>query len=197
MEDTKYTLDYYKDNTDAFYNETVIAETDGIRNRFLDKLAKGASILDFGCGSGRDTKAFLDLGFAANAIDGSPELAAKASELTGIDVRCVNFFDFDEVEKYDGIWACASVLHVEKERLPEVLTRMRNALKPGGVMYLSFKYGDFAGHRDDRYFVDLNEETFAEIIAKVDGVEVIDEWQSMDVRRGKDVHWLNEIVRKK
>ncbi len=194
MENAKYTLDYYKEFADEFYESTIIADVEYLRERFLKHLPEGARILDLGCGSGRDSKAFVDRGYRVDAIDGSSEMCERASKYAGIDVKCMDFFRLEGDGKYDGIWACASILHVEKERIPEMLGRMRDALKPGGVMYISFKYGDFSGLRDGRYFVDLNEELFGEILKDISGVKIIDEWVSVDVRRGKDVTWLNELV---
>ena len=91
------------------------------------------------------------------AIDGSEELCKIASEYTGISVKQMMFHELSGVEKYDGIWACASILHLEKGDLPDVLQKMANALKTGGVIYTSFKYGDFEGERNGRYFTYLTE----------------------------------------
>jgi SAM-dependent methyltransferase len=134
-------------------------------------------------------------------MDGSGELCRAASEYTGLAVKCMDFFALDEEEAYDGIWACASVLHVEKSRIPELLRILYRALRKGGVLYLSFKYGDHNGMRDGRHFTDLNEGSFRELLGRVYGEEIseddfriVDEWRSVDVRRGKNVQWLNEIL---
>ena len=131
------------------------------------------------------------------------EICHAASEYTGIDVKCMDFFDIKAVEAYDGIWACASVLHVEKSRIPKLLEVLYRALKKGGVLYLSFKYGDHDGFRDGRHFTDLNENGFSELLDSLycesvtrDEFEIVDEWKSEDVRRGKNVEWLNVILRK-
>ena len=96
------------------------------RQRFLACLPAGAAILDFGCGSGRDAKAFLELGFSVEASDGSEELCRRASELTGIPVKRMLFSELSAADRYDGIWACASILHLprfqcagEDRRCPE------------------------------------------------------------------------------
>ena len=83
-----------------------------VQVRFLNKLQQGANILDFGCGSGRDTRFFLEKGYSVDAIDGSAELCRLASKNTGINVRHMFFSELNEIEKYDGIWACASILHM-------------------------------------------------------------------------------------
>ena len=188
------TKDYYKNNAEQFAKETVDADIGDVRERFLKHIPECGTILDFGCGSGRDTKAFKDAGYDVHAIDGSEELCRMASEYSRVEVKCMDFFSFDEVDKYDGIFACASLLHISPERLPELITKMLVSLKKGGVIYMSFKYGDFSGERDGRHFMDLNEESFREILSLVKGARILEEWHSEDVRRGKTASWLNEII---
>ncbi len=197
------TLDYYKNQYGTFISETIDADTEPLRKRFLKNVPDGGTILDLGCGSGRDTKAFLDAGYRVSAIDGSAEICRAASEFTGINVKCMDFFDVTDEEKFDGIWACASILHVEKSRIPSLIKVLYKALNKNGVLYLSFKYGDHNGFRDGRHFTDLNESGFRELLDHVykedidrDAFVIIDEWQSEDVRRGKLVLWLNEILKK-
>ncbi len=197
------TLRYYAREHQTFFEETVIADTGILRGRFLKYVPNGGAILDLGCGSGRDTKAFADDGYLVTAVDGSEEMCQKASEYTGLDVKCMDFFDLDEAEAFDGIWACASVLHVEKTRIPELLRKLYQALRIGGVLYLSFKYGDHDGFRDGRHFTDLDEDGFRELLLEMysddivsDDFVIVDEWRSDDVRREKVVHWLNEILKK-
>ena len=107
------TIQYYNDYAEQFIATTVNVEFHHMQNRFLDKLKAEAYILDFGCGSGRDTKCFLEQGYQVDAIDGSKELCKMASELTGIQVKHMYFQELSEVEKYDGIWACSSILHLD------------------------------------------------------------------------------------
>ena len=109
----------------------------------------------------------------------------------------MDFADLDSHNEYDGIWACASILHVERLKLPSIIVKMRDALKASGVMYMSFKYGDFEGLHDGRYFTDMNEERFSNIIKDIDGVELVEKWYSEDVRRDRNVQWFNAILRKK
>ena len=190
------TLKYYNEKTTEFYESTVIADLTELYERFLKEVRSGGKILDFGCGSGRDTKAFKDRGYDVDAIDGSVELCKLASNYLGIKVRCMDFFEMKEKDKYDGIWACASILHIDKEKLPEIISLLRDALVMNGVLYMSFKYGDFSGIRDERFFTDMNEGLAEELICQVNGLKTIDMWQSYDVRREKDVRWLNVLLRK-
>ena len=148
------TLNYYNENAQSFASGTVSVEFTEMQDKFLQKLNPGAYILDFGCGAGRDTKYFLDQGYLVEAIDGSEQLCQIASKHTGIKVRQMLFQELKVNEKYDGIWACASILHLPKKELKEVFKKMLTALKPGGRIYTSFKYGEYEGMRNGRYFTD-------------------------------------------
>lgn len=195
MKDT--TLNYYNQNAQNFIDGTVNVDFKETQNRFLNKLPTGAYILDFGCGSGRDTKYFLEQGFAVDATDGSLELCKLASEYTGIQVKHMLFQELDIVEKYDGIWACSSILHVSSTELSVVLQRMSNALKDNGLIYTSFKYGNFEGERNGRYFTDMTETLFAKMLERIDGLVMEEHWITSDVRPGRgEEKWLNLFLRK-
>lgn len=192
------TLTYYNQNATQFYTSTVSVEFTATQQRFLSHLSVSATILDFGCGSGRDTKAFLDQGYRVEAIDGSAELCKLATAHTGIQVRHMLFQELSAVNKYDGIWACSSILHLPKDELSEVMRKMSAALKPNGIIYTSFKYGTFSGERNGRYFTDMTEATFAEFICDIDELQIAEQWITSDVRPGRgEEQWLNLILRKK
>lgn len=192
------TLDYYNINAETFAEGTVMVDFSATQNRFLEKLEKNALILDFGCGSGRDTKYFLKKGFQVEAVDGSPRLCELAREHTGINVKEMFFQDLSEVEKYDGIWACASILHLPKEELRIVFRKMITALKKDGIIYASFKQGDFEGVRNGRYFIDFTMDTFKIFLKDMANISIEEYWITGDVRPGRDTEkWLNLILRKK
>ena len=191
------TLKYYDMNAEKFVEGTVSVDFVVTQNKFLDKLPVNASILDFGCGSGRDTKYFLDQGMNVEAIDGSKELCKMASEYTGIEVKHMIFQELDEIEKYDGIWACSSILHLPKFELLSVLKKMIVALKDNGIIYTSFKYGEFEGNRNDRYFTDFTIDSFKNFIKNVDNISIEEYWITDDVRPGRETEkWLNLLLRK-
>ena len=192
------TLDYYNNKTDEFISSTIDVDFSKTQDKFLAKLSPKADILDFGCGSGRDTKYFLEKGYLVEAIDGSAELCKLASVYAGIEVRKMLFQDLQEVEKYDAIWACSSILHLPYVELIEVLKKMVTALKQHGLIYTSFKYGTFEGMRNGRYFTNMTEESFKELLQKIDNLEIEDNWITSDVRPGRgEEKWLNLFLRKK
>ena len=146
------TLEYYNQSAHAYAADTLNADVSKLYEFFLSRLPAHATILDLGCGSGRDSLHFLREGYRVQSIDGSPEFCKLASQLTGQPVLCRTFEDIDFAEEFDGIWACASILHVPSTRLPLVLENISHALKKGGHLYASFKYGTFEGDRNGRYF---------------------------------------------
>lgn len=191
------TIDYYNKNAADFIETTRHANMHEAQDRFLALLPAGASVLDFGCGSGRDTKYFLDKGCAVTATDGSEELCRAASIFTGIEVKCMLFQDLDESNGYDGIWACSSILHLKKTELLPVIRKMNTALKENGVIYTSFKYGEFEGERGGRYFTDFTETAFRKFLAGIPGLVIEKCWITGDVRPGRDTEkWLNVLIRK-
>ena len=192
------TLNYYDTYASQFYTTTVDVDFTSTQNRFLSKLSPNTLILDFGCGSGRDTKYFLEQGYQVEAIDGSAELCRLASAHTGISVKKMLFQELEAVERYDGIWACSSILHLPTDELITVMKKISVALKPNAVLYTSFKYGTFEGERNGRYFTDMTEETFAALIKNLDQLETEEQWVTSDVRPGRgEEKWLNLILRKK
>jgi 2-polyprenyl-3-methyl-5-hydroxy-6-metoxy-1,4-benzoquinol methylase len=194
----KKTLQYYDQNASQFVSGTQMVDFTETQEKFIKKLKPNSCILDFGCGSGRDTKYFMNHGFQVETIDGSTELCKHATEFTGIPVKQMFFADLKEESKYDAIWACASILHLPKEKLKEVIGKMVTAIKKEGILYTSFKYGTFEGERNGRYFTDMTEDTFAELISENMELKIEEQWITSDVRKGRGAEkWLNLILRKK
>lgn len=135
------TIAFYEDNSDSFYNSTVSIDAQALYDQFLPLLPDQAHILDAGCGSGRDSLAFLKAGFTVTAFDGSSSMAERAACLTGLDVKYSLFLDYRPEVKFDAIWACASLLHVHLQDLPLTFSHLGSLLKPDGLFYCSFKLG--------------------------------------------------------
>ena len=191
------TIRYYEENAETFIAGTVSVDFKEIQEKFLSRLPSDARILDFGCGSGRDAKCFKEAGYRVEASDGSETLCILASGYAGIPVKHMLFSELDEEDRYDGIWACSSILHLPFDELGEVLQKMARALKREGVIYTSFKYGTFEGERNGRYFTDMTEERFETLMAGTPELKTEEQWITSDVRpgRGKE-QWLNLIIRK-
>ncbi len=191
------TLDYYNQNVEDFINRTVDADMHYCQDIFIELLEPNAYILDAGCGSGRDSLYFLEQGFKVCAIDGSEEMCKAASDYIGKPVECLKFQDISYEETFDGVWACASLLHVPKQELPDVLRKFYRALKPGGVMYASFKYGYKEEERLGRFFSDYHLEEIENVFTKNAGFELVEGFETEDVRPDyADKPWVNVIVRK-
>ena len=194
--DINKTLTYYNTNAHRFTSDTLDVEFSTIQDSFLAQLPAGALILDFGCGSGRDSRYFLQKGYRVEACDGSEEMVKAATRNAGIPVKKMLFSELKEENRYDGLFACASILHVPSKDLPDIFTRMKKAVKKGGILYVSFKYGTFEGIRNGRYFTDLTEESLHAILDRVGGLEIIRTGITGDARPGReDEKWLNVLLR--
>lgn len=194
MKEKDLTLQYYADNAVAFTENTVNVEFSAMQDRFTEHIKSGGHILDLGCGSGRDAKAFLDRGFTVIAVDGSPELCKIAESVIGQPVICATFQEYAPTETFDGIWACASLLHLPYGEIAPVLRKLANNLVPDGFFYLSFKYGDYEGIRNGRYFTDMTEKRFAAILQEVPGLVLAEQFITTDVRPGREEQWWNGIL---
>lgn len=191
-------LNYYNEHAREFSDNTIAVDFKNMQDKFLAYLEPGSRILDFGCGSGRDTKYFLSRGYDTDASDGSEKLVKIASEYTGIQVKRMLFQELDVTEKYDGIWACSSILHLPYAELADVIIRMGKALVPHGIAYTSFKYGNGEGVRNGRFFTDMTEQKITGLLNETDIFKIEEIWITSDVRPGREVEkWLNLILRKK
>ena len=188
--------EYYSNNANNFFKDTVNVDMSDIYQRFTKSLAKGSIILDAGCGSGRDIKAFMDMGYDVEAIDASVEMVNLASEYSGIKVQHKYFDEVDNVEYYDGIWCCASLLHVKRKDLPNVIKILSKALKDHGVLYLSFKYGYSEREKDGRHFTDMTEDLLESLLSDFTDLKIQERWLTDDARPNRDDKWLNTILRK-
>ena len=190
------TIDYYNTNAEAFVTSTLHADMSEARNRFLAYVKDGGRILDAGCGSGRDSLAFLQEGYKVSAFDASDELCRRATELLGFSVECKRFEDLAGEPTYDGIWACASLLHVPADVLPDVILRLKGLLLEGGILYASFKEVNTERIKDGRFFHDMTESTCSALFEAA-GFSVLELCKSIDVREGRSTEvWVNIICQK-
>lgn len=191
------TLNYYNQYAQVYNETTLNIAFDKKREFLLKYLNPKSHILDLGCGSGRDSKAFLQQGYKVTAIDGSKELCKIASENIGQEVNCQLFHELTDVETYDAVWACASLLHLSTVELKDTLKIVARTLKNDGYFYASFKYGEFEGEREGRFFNDFTEDSFQILLTTIPHLMIIETEVTTDVIPGREnVSWLNIIMKK-
>ena len=156
---------------------------------------KDGLVLDLGCGSGRDSRYLEEAGCYVTPMDGSPKMCSLAEIYTDLEVLCLTFEEMEFQEVFDGIWASASLLHVASKDMPRILKKVYDALKPGGVAYMSFQYGEGEEYRNGRFFCDYTEKTMKKLLQAESDFEILDIYQSDDVREGRP-RWLNVLVKK-
>ncbi len=192
------TLAFYEKHAQEYWESTVRRDLHHLYEPFLKRLAPGSHILDAGCGSGRDTKGFLERGYRVTAIDASPEMAKLATAFTGQPCVILSFQQMEFQEEFDGIWACASILHVPKSEMFDVIRRFIRALKSNGYFYISLKEGE--GERvegDGRFYNYYTEDSFREVFANFPTLREISFWKTEDTLSGKSARlWLNYLLQK-
>ena len=190
------TLTYYNNNAQIFSDSTLNVDMSALYAEFLPHVKQHGHILDAGCGSARDAANFKNQGFTVNAFDASPALAKLASNYLQQPVEIKTFQELECINKYDGIWCCASLLHVPKAELPQVFLKLQNALKPDGVLYVSFKYGTQERVHNGREFTDLNEDGLTARITHHTELKILKQWQTVDQRPERESEvWLNALIK--
>jgi mutator protein MutT len=189
--------EYYDENANEYAQETQSLDVTSNVEKFVNKLGSKGHILDLGCGSGRDAKDFLERGYQVTAIDGSPKLAALAEERIGQKVNVVLFQHLNLPPTFDGVWACASLLHCPPKDLEQTILNIYNALLPRGVLYVSVKHGDLLStDNKSRLFTYFTEQSLQEALTKNGLFKIEDCWTETKPLRGSDQKWLNVLCRK-
>ncbi len=189
-------IEYYNQNAAEYFERTVDIDMQDSWDRFMKLLPEGGSILDLGCGSGRDSAYFVSCGFDVTAMDGSEEMCNLASIHIGQDVLELSFDEIDFKEVFDGIWACASLLHISSDRIDSIFAKVIDSLKNDGVLYMSFCYGDFEGERNGRYYRDYRTKTIKELISGYENLEIIEIQKCEDLNPDSDRVWIYALIRK-
>lgn len=205
MNNYSATLNYYNENTDSFIKQTLDINMSALYDIFIIKLntqdIMGHQLLDLGCGSGRDSLYFSKLGFDVTAIDASLNIIKTAKEnyaIPNISWECLSFeqtVDKEWQNKFDGIWACASLLHVAYADIASLLNKLLNLLKHNGIFYISFKYGENERIENNRFFCDMNERRWEAIKLKLENKINDTIWLTLDQRKDRDNQWFNILIK--
>lgn len=184
-------------NAENYYKRTINYDMSDIYKSFIEQVRTGGYILDAGCGPGRDSLYFIKKGYKVTAFDASEEMVKLASELTGLDVVRKKFQEIDYINEFDGIWANASILHISKVVMPDVICRLLRALKKDGILFASFKYGSKEEYINGRFFNFYDEISWHELLKDFPGLNLISIWKDQDKRDDhKNEYWLYILLRK-
>lgn len=191
------TVTFYNKTAQEFYNNTVNVDMSEHYRRFEKYLLPENRILDVGCGSGRDSQYFLGKGYKVDAFDASEEMVKLSTKLTGLSVKHAKFEDVEFDVLFNGLWASAALLHVDRGSIMDVLRRLAAMLYEDGVLFMSFKYGDKVYEKDDRLFNCYDESSFSEMISSIPGLSILELYRTEDVRDERiNEYWLSAIVEK-
>lgn len=189
------TIPFYDDKGQEFFDHTVSIDLKSLYDTLSKYIPEKAHILDAGCGSGRDSKIFLEKGYEVSAFDGSEKMVKLASDYTGLEVRHLTFDKMDYDTKFDAVWANASLLHLPQKQLPEAFENITKALKKNGIFYASFKIGrGEATAEDGRHFTNFNEARMRDFIAQFPDL-LLEEIITRPDGRPRRPDWLNVYMR--
>jgi SAM-dependent methyltransferase len=191
------TIAYYNTNAEQFRRDTLDVDMSALYEPFLRLVPQGGKILDAGCGSGRDSLRFKQHGYEVEAFDASSEMCRLASALIDQPVHLKTFDDVNWVSEFDGIWACASLLHVRRDSIDSVLEKLCRALRPNGAVFVSFKLRDEEWEQDGRFFNGYSEDSFRGLIEHHTAFLPQSMWVSDDARpERRDEKWLNVLLQR-
>lgn len=193
---TVSTLEYYNNNPQKYFDRTIKIDMQPSYIRFLALLSQSAKILDAGCGVGRDSAYFIAQGFEVTALDASEEMVKLAQQHVKTPVIKKDFFAMDFNNEFDGVWTCASLLHISKIDLPNIFQKFIQALKRNGVWFISFKYGDVETIEDGRLFSRFTIPSFVEFTKQFSQLELLDICRSTSYAQDRENEWLQALVRK-
>lgn len=187
---------YYESNAERYAAETFSADMSEQYQRFLPLLKKGAKILDVGSGSGRDACYFKKQGYQVTALEPSKNLCREIRKVFPGEIVCSDIQNYRSTERYDGIWACASLIHLQEEEVLCFFEKIDLYLNDNGIVYVSGKNGPPTGKaQDGRYFLEFTEQLVEKILMVNEQLKSEQLWYTEDVNGRKGFRWLNVIFR--
>lgn len=195
MQNMTKTIDFYNINAISYFNSTIGVDMSDAYNRFIKYMKPQGTIIDIGAGSGRDIKYFMKAGFDVQGIDASEELCRLSAEYTGAIIKCQTIQDWIPHMQYEGVWANASLLHLQKREVEDFINRLSKVLSEEGVLYISLKEGmDEGVDEEGRYFNGLTIDDISLLLSRYQNYSIVENWISEDALLRRDVRWRNIIV---
>lgn len=185
------TKNYYSSNAIEYIDSTISVDMSEHYEKFLKYLPTKGKILDVGFGSARDMLYFNSLGYDTFGIDNVPEFVERA-KAQGLKVDKIDFNEMKFQKEFDGIWACASLLH--SPTLELAIANVSNALKDDGIAYISMKEGKGTNNDNGRFFRYVTDTELTEI-CKNTGLEILEIYKTSDKLKRNTI-WINAIFRK-
>jgi len=196
-------IDYYKNNAKKFIEDTFNADMSVMYELFEKYLVSKGKILDIGCGSGRDSKYFNDKGYDVYAHDSSEIMVKEAARYIGNQAVKATFEEFKSAElfgkliKFDGLWACASLIHAKEEDMVSVINNYVSYLEEDGVFFISYKLRENNHEKDGRVFTNYTRERLEKMMGECENLKIIEIVESKDVRDGRDGEgWISVVAGK-
>ena len=187
---------YYESNAEHYAAETFSADMSEQYQRFLPLLKKGAKILDVGSGSGRDACYFQKHGYQVTALEPSKNLCREIRKVFSGEIICSDIQNYRPKERYDGIWACASLIHLQEEEILRFFEKIDLYLNDNGVVYVSGKNGISTGEVEDgRFFLEFTERLVEKILTVNEQLKPEQLWYTEDVSGRRGFRWLNVVLR--
>lgn len=191
------TIAYYNDNAHQYFNTVNSADMRENCERFLNYLKPGSSIIDLGCGSGRDLKYFKEHGYLAEGLDASEKLCELARDYSGCPIICSYFLTWESERQYDAFWANASLLHLTEEEIIRFFEEKTQYLNKGGVIYFSMKSGIPTGNDEKgRFFNPFTEDLLSKIL-HIPSLTLLDRWSNADSLGRDGTVWESIILKRK
>ena len=189
------TIDYYNTNAEQYYWSTVDVDFEHLRKKFVSYMPENARIIDLGCGSGRDVKAFCDMGYQTIGLDASEELAKIARNQLGVEVLVADMATWKAETPFDGVWCCASLLHLNENDANQFFDNLKYNLKPEGVLFMSVKEGIQTGLDEKGRLMQNYTETDLRRKIERAGLDIIEMERTVDKLGRDDFAWLNAFAR--
>lgn len=193
---TDNSLRFYSQNAIEYADKTMMLNMEGIYPFFLQYIPPNGKVLDAGCGSGRDSLYFLRHGYQVAAFDASAEMCREAERRLLQPVQQLKFEQLACDSMFDGVWACASLVHIPWSEQGRNISKLLQALKPGGVLYASWKYGSNFHTEGCRCFCDMDEKRVAEVTKQLKETQLLEQWISFGIENTEQ-KWLNTIFQRR